>query len=385
MTDVHADTGTRSPDGDAVADVSTTSTLISQKRQEELADRAVRVAARGSKPERIVSARVSVRLRLVEIWRARELLVFLTRKEIKVRYKNSVLGFLWSMLNPALTLAVFYILFTYFLPNHIPFFVIYMFSAMLVWNLFQTALLGGTTSVVVNAGIVKKVAFPREILVLAQVGSGFVYFFYQSLVMLGFMIAFRHGPAWSDIWILIPALAALIVFVSALAIFLSAVNVYLRDTQHLVEVLLVAWFWAIPVVYAFSGRVQAALQRHTIFFIPHTRLIWLYFSNPITPVVMTFQRFFYNIWNARSTLLTPATLATPARPAVPATATTPALPAIKATPAVPAHHLPISVMSHYPIHWYVGADLAVLGVSVLLFLGALVVFGHLEGNFAEEL
>jgi ABC-2 type transport system permease protein len=391
VTDVHADTGTRSPAEDAGAgseaepDPSTTSTLISQKRQEELEDRAVRVAARGSKPERIVSARVSVRLRLVEMWRARELLVFLTRKEIKVRYKNSVLGFLWSMLNPALTLAVFYILFTYFLPNHIPFFVIYMFSAMLVWNLFQTALLGGTTSVVANAGIVKKVAFPREILVLAQVGSGFVYFFYQSLVMVGFMIAFRHGPDWSHVWLLIPALAAMIVFVSALAIFLSAVNVYLRDTQHLVEVLLVAWFWAIPVVYAFSGRVQAALQRHTLFFIPHTRLIWLYFSNPITPVVMTFQRFFYNIWNAHSTLLTPATAAIPARPAVPATATTPALPALPGAPAVPAHHLPIQVMSHYPIHWYVGADFAVLGVSVLLFLGALVVFGHLEGNFAEEL
>jgi len=109
------------------------------------------------------------------MWAARELFVFLVRKEIKVKYKNSVLGFLWSMLNPALTLAVFYILFTYFLPNGIPYFVIYMFSAMLVWNLFQAGLLTGTTSVVVNAGIVKKVAFPREILVLASVGSAFVY------------------------------------------------------------------------------------------------------------------------------------------------------------------------------------------------------------------
>ena len=96
------------------------------------------MAARGSKPTRTVSARVSVWLRLGEMWRARELFVFLVRKEIKVKYKNSVLGFLWSMLNPALTLAVFYVLFTYFLPNGIPDFVIYMFSAMLVWNLFQT-------------------------------------------------------------------------------------------------------------------------------------------------------------------------------------------------------------------------------------------------------
>ncbi len=374
MTEVRAEAGERSPGDQAARDDPSTLSRVEQ-RDKELAQRATRVAARGSKPTRIVSARVSVWLRLREMWRARELFVFLVRKEIKVKYKNSVLGFLWSMLNPALTLAVFYVLFTYFLPNGIPYFVIYMFSAMLVWNLFQAGLLTGTTSVVVNAGIVKKVAFPREILVLASVGSAFVYFFYQSLVMIGFMIAFHHGPAWSEMWLLIPALAAIVVFASALSIFLSAVNVYLRDTQHLVEVLLVAWFWAIPTVYAFSGRVHDSLQRHTILFIPHTKLIWLYFSNPVTPVVMTFQRVFFNIWNAQSTKLTPAT---------------PRIESIgphvyKIVGTNPPFHAPLAVMAHYPIHWYVGADLAVLGVSILLFLGALMVFGHLEGNFAEEL
>jgi ABC-2 type transport system permease protein len=355
VTDVHADAGTESAAGDRAPDGMSTSTVVS-KRDQELAARAVRVAARVSKPTRIVSARVSVWLRLVELWRARELFVFLVRKEIKVRYKNSVLGFLWSMLNPALTLAVFYVLFTYFLPNGIPHFVIYMFSAMLVWNLFQTALLGGTTSVVVNAGIVKKVAFPREILVLAQVGSALVYFFYQSIVMAGFMIAFHHAPAWGEIWLLVPALAAIMVFAAALAVFLSAVNVYLRDTQHLVEVLLVAWFWAIPTVYAFSGRVHTDLQAHRIFLIPHTRLIWLYFANPVAPIVMTFQRVFYNDYHPRYTIK-----------------------------ALDNKLIPHGVLANYPTHWYVGADLAVLAVSALLFLGALVVFGHLEGNFAEEL
>src|SRR5580692_11664629 len=138
------------------------------EREREIAARAERIARR-SKPTRVVAARVSIWLRLGELWRARELFFFLVRKEIKVKYKNSALGFLWSMLNPALTLAVFYVLFTFFLPNGIPNFVIYMFSAMLVWNLFQTGVLGATSTVVVNAGIVKKVAFPREILVLGSV------------------------------------------------------------------------------------------------------------------------------------------------------------------------------------------------------------------------
>jgi ABC-2 type transport system permease protein len=322
------------------------------RHERELAERARRVAARGgSKPTRIVAARVSVWRRIAELWRSRELFFFLVRKEIKVKYMNSLLGFLWSMLNPALTLAVFYVLFTFFLPNGIPLFVIYMFSALLVWNLFQTAVLTGTSTVVANGGIVKKVSFAREILPLASVGSAFMFFLFQSIVLLAFMLAFWHRPAWGDIWLLLPALTAVVVFSSALAVFLSAVNVYLRDTQHLVEVSLIAWFWAIPGIYPFSGRVHDGLVKHSILRIPDTHLIWLYFANPLTPIVMTFQRVFWNEVHPISTTT----------------------------------HRPISVLANYPISWYVNSDLIVLGVALVLLLGALVVFGRLEGNFAEEL
>ena len=152
---------------------------------------------------------------------------------------------------PALTLAVFFVLFTYFLPNGIPTFVIYMFSAMLVWNLFQTAVLTGTSTIVSNAAIVKKVAFPREILPLASVGSAFMFFLFQSIVLLVFMFAFWHRPDWSAHLDLDSGAGRHHgVLRAALAVFLSAVNVYLRDTQHLVEVILLAWFWAIPGIYA---------------------------------------------------------------------------------------------------------------------------------------
>jgi ABC-2 type transport system permease protein len=322
------------------------------EHERELAARAARAAARGTKPTRVVAARTNVWRRFGELWRSRELFGFLVRKEIKVKYKNSFLGFLWSMLNPALTLAVFYVLFTFFLPNGIPNFVIYMFAAMLVWNLFQTSVLSATSTIVVNAGIVKKVAFPREILSLASVGSAFVFFLFQSIVIIIFMLAFWHRPDWTAIWLLVPALAAILVFAAALAVFLSAVNVYLRDTQHLVEVLLMAWFWAAPGIYAFSGRVHNGLSKHSIFRIPHTHLIWLYFANPVTPVVMTFQRVFYNVVNTHSTV---------------------------------APHAPLQVMAGYGNGWYLSSDLIVLGVSLLLLFGALTVFGRLEGNFAEEL
>lgn len=307
--------------------------------------------SRGPKPTRVVAARVGIWQRIVELWRSRELFAFLVRKEIKVKYMNSVLGFLWSMLNPAFSLAVFYVLFTFFLKNGIPNFVIYLFSAMLVWNLFQTAVMSGTSSIVANSGIVKKVAFPREILPLASVGSAFMFFVFQSIVLLAFMVAFWHRPDWSAIWLLVPALAAIVAFAAAVCVFLSAVNVYLRDTQHLVEVLLLAWFWAVPGIYAFSGNVHNGLVNHTILHIPGTHLIWLYFANPVTPVVMTFQRIFYNVFNPINTVT----------------------------------HAHFQVMATYPIHWYLFSDLVVLGMSLLLGLGALMMFGRLEGNFAEEL
>jgi len=125
-----------------------------------------------------------VRQRLREIWISRELLVYLVRTEIKVKYKNSVLGLVWSMIAPAMTLAIYFFVFQVVLGNRMPDFVIFLFAGLLLWNLFSLGVLTGTGVIVNNAGIVKKVSFPREILALAAVGSACVFFFFQSLVMI---------------------------------------------------------------------------------------------------------------------------------------------------------------------------------------------------------
>jgi ABC-2 type transport system permease protein len=353
MTDVRAHKASETPTDGVTEEADSSRDPAATVAERDLELRIARAAARGHKPTRVVAAKVNMGQRIVDLWRSRELFVFLVRKDIKVKYMNSFLGFLWSMLNPALTLAVFYVLFTFFLPNGIPKFVIYMFAAMLIWNLFQTSVLGATSTIVGNAGIVKKVAFPREILPLASVGSAFMFFLFQSIVLLIFIVAFWNRPDWSAIWLLVPALAAIIVFAAALSVLLSAVNVYLRDTQHLVEVLLMAWFWAVPGIYPFSGTVHNKLARHSLFGIPGTHVLWLYFANPVTPVVMTFQRVFYNVVHPVSTI---------------------------------THKpFPHGVMATYGTGWYLSSDLIVLGVSLLVLLGAMVVFGRLAGNFAEEL
>ena len=169
-----------------------------------------------------------------------------------------MLGFVWSFLNPALILGVYYVVFKFFLPNHVELFAIYLFAGLLPWNLFNNSLISSAGVLVANAGIVKKVSFPREILALAQVGTAICYFFFQSCIMVAFLVGFQVVPDWKFFPVALLALVCDIVLSASLAIFLSAVNVYLRDVQHLIEVLLVALFFSPPIVYSVRvGRRQA--------------------------------------------------------------------------------------------------------------------------------
>ncbi|MBA2625424.1 MAG: ABC transporter permease [Acidimicrobiia bacterium] len=289
-----------------------------------------------------VAARSSVLRRVREVWRYRELLANLVRKELRVKYKNSTLGFFWSLLNPALYLGVFYVVFELFLQAGIPDFPIFLLAGLLPWNLFATSLGAATQSIVGNASLVGKVWFPREVLPLAAVGAALVHFFLQGSVLLAALVAFRYAPAWEYLPVAVLALLVLTVLAAALGIGLGALNVPLRDTSHLLELALLAWFWVTPIVYQYrlvGDRIGP----------------WL-LLNPMTPVVLAFQRAIYGRVEGAggSDRLGEA--------------------------AVSAGILPDE-----PILWYLGS-VAVLGVvAVVLLVGAMWLFGRLEGDFAEEL
>src|SRR5688572_2055983 len=185
-----------------------------------------------SLPSRTITPKGHLGTRVRDIFRYRELLVNLVRKDLKVRYKSSVLGFLWSLLNPAMLLLVYYFVFSVLLGSGIPRFPIYLLSGLLVWNLFNVGLISGTGSVVGASGIVNKVWFPREVLPLSAIGAALVHFFLQGIVMIATLLIFRHPVSWAYVPLLPIALGALLIFVAALSLFFSAVNVYLRDMQH---------------------------------------------------------------------------------------------------------------------------------------------------------
>ena len=272
--------------------------------------------------------------RLLQIWRYRELLVTLVHKELKVKYKNSALGFFWSLLNPALYLVVFYIVFQYFLPSGIPFFAIFLLSGLLPWNLYSTSVSGATASIVANSALVKKVWFPREVLALASVGAAIVHFFLQMIVLVLALGIFQFAPSPKYALLLVPALLTMILLASALGIALAAANVYLRDTQHLLELLLLAWFWMTPIVYPFSSVAERLGSSR-----------WLYLLNPVTPIVIAFQRAIFNKTSASG----------------------------------------LEILPDESLLWYLRNLGVVALVSVALLVGALALFNRLEGDFAEEL
>ncbi|MHB8671362.1 MAG: ABC transporter permease [Acidimicrobiales bacterium] len=276
-----------------------------------------------------------------DVWAFRELLVNLVRQQLKVKYKDSILGFLWSLARPMFLLAIYYVVFGIILKNGFPHFAFYLFSGLIAWDLFGTTLGAATTSIVGSAGLIKKVYFPREILPLATVGAGLFHFVLQLVVLFATLLVFRYDFFGPNLALLPIALVALILFMTACSLFLAAVNVYLRDTQHLLEVILLFWFWMNPIVYS-VGTMSASFGRHSFLGV---KVSSLYFLNPMADIVITFQRAIYK--------------------------------------HVTVHGLKVLAYAGYAP--YLKRVLVVLAVSVALVWLAQRIFARAQGNFAQEL
>jgi ABC-2 type transport system permease protein len=227
--------------------------------------------------------------RIREIWRFREILINVVRKEVKVKYVSSVLGAVWSMLNPTIYLVVFGVVFTLVLKNRIPSFPVYLLSGLLAWNVFAVSVNVATRSIVDNSNLVRKVYFPREVLPLSAIGASLVDFVMQGVVLIGFMLIFRYPFHLQNLMLLPLATFALLVFTAAICLLVSSLNVRHRDTQHFLNVLLLVWFWVTPIVYP-SGLIQQNAGNHGLFGID---LFHLYLLNPMADVVFGFQRALY--------------------------------------------------------------------------------------------
>ena len=231
--------------------------------------------------------------RLNELLRYRELIENLVMRDLKVRYKGSVLGFLWSLLNPLLLMVVFTVVFTLLAPNAaIPKFPAFLLCALLPWNFFSSSMVGAVNSIVGNGHLIKKVYFPREILPISAVMSSFANFVLALPVLFLFLALFRIP---FTVWLVyLPVIMAVqVVFVIGVALLLATLNVYYRDTAVILEVLLQAWFFLTPIFYP----AEIVPEWRTILGIalPVRRLT--YILNPMASIVASYRSVLYGFTN----------------------------------------------------------------------------------------
>lgn len=208
----------------------------------------------------------------------RYLLSQLVRKEIKLRYKRSVLGVLWSLLHPLLMMIIFTIVFSRFpkLANMpVPYYVFFL-TGYLPWIFFSVSISNSHTSIIVNASLVKQVYFPRELLPYASCLSNLIHFLLAYGMWLIYLVLFQGALTWT--LLLLPvAILIQLVFLLGLALMLSALNVFFRDVSQILEVCLTFLFYLTPVFYTFdifSG--DDALLVKVLGFNPMAQLVMLY-------------------------------------------------------------------------------------------------------------
>ena len=231
---------------------------------------------------------------VAELSRHRELLTNLTLRELRGKYKRSILGWGWSLLNPIAQMGIYSLVFSFFLkveppvgdPSGLHVFAFFLLCGLLPWTFLASGLTAGMDALLANANLVKKVWFPRELLVTAVVGAWGVSFLIELGVLTAvLLVAGNMAIPW-----LIPVLVTVVVqtaFVLGLSLALSVWSVYLRDLKYLVTIALQMWFYATPIVYPVTVVEDALADRPV--------LLDLYRLNPMTRFAEVYRDLLYSL------------------------------------------------------------------------------------------
>ena len=218
---------------------------------------------------------------LKELWHYRELIYFLTWRDIKVRYKQAVLGIAWAVLQPVLTTAIMTVVFGMLLKvesDGLPY-PVFALSALLPWHLFQLSLQKSSISLVGNANLLTKVYFPRVIIPFSSVLAALVDFVISLILLFIAMAIYRLPLTWNVLWV-IPLTTLTVLAALAVGLWLSALNVQYRDVQQMVPFLIQIWMYATPIVYPITT-------------IPEGTFRYIYSLNPMVGVVQGFRWAFF--------------------------------------------------------------------------------------------
>lgn len=217
--------------------------------------------------------------KLRELYQYREMIASLVRKDLKGRYKGSVLGFLWTFLNPLLQLLVYTMVFSVILKSGVPNYYLHLFVALVPWIFFASSLTTGAKLVLDQKNMIKKIYFPREVLPIAYTLSSFCNMLFSFIIIFLVIAVMRLGVSFGALLWLVPVMAIQLLLVLGMNLITSAVTVYIRDLEHIMGVVSMAWMYLSPVVYGID-------------FVPETWHTW-YLLNPMTPLVLSYRDILY--------------------------------------------------------------------------------------------
>lgn len=214
-----------------------------------------------------------------ELYNYREMIFSLVRKELRGRYKGSVLGFMWTFINPLLQLAVYTMVFSVILKTGIDKFYLFLFVALVPWIFFSTAVTGGASCIMAQQDMVKKIYFPREVLPIAYVTSAFVNMLFCFVVI--FVVVVISGVGINFIALLYLPIIMLVEYIMALgmAMLVSALTVYFRDLEYILSIITMAWMYLTPIMYSVDSVPEE--------FMPIFQL------NPMTSIVTAYRDILY--------------------------------------------------------------------------------------------
>lgn len=221
---------------------------------------------------------------LKEIWDYRQMIISLVKKDLRGRYKGSVLGFLWTFVNPLFQILIYSFVFAYILPTGMEKYYLFLCVALIPWIFFQSAITGGSTSVLSQKDLVKKIYFPREVLPISYVTSCFVNMLLCFIVVFAVVIVSRTHVSILGLCCLPVIMIVEYVLALGIAMITSALTVYFRDLEHILGIVSMAWMYLTPVVYP-SERYEK-LPSELRFIMEHI--------NPMSPIIGAYRTILYS-------------------------------------------------------------------------------------------
>ena len=214
-----------------------------------------------------------------EIYQYRQMIFSLVKKDLRGRYKGSVLGFLWTFINPLMQLVVYTFVFTYIMNAGIPKYYLYLFVALVPWIFFSSAITGGSSSVVAQKDLIKKIYFPREVIPISYVTSCFVNMLLCFCIIFPVMIV-AHVPINPLALLCLPVIMIVEYFLAlGVAMLASAVTVYFRDLEHILGIVTMIWMYLTPIFYSVDMIPQ--------------RLRFVYHINPMSSEISCYRDVLY--------------------------------------------------------------------------------------------